>query len=195
MDIPFGMTPIELLRKMYERGFFPMGDSRGRVEFYTVTQRAVFPSCEMHVSRSLAKRMRRGGFRVTFDTAFERVMRACMRAEGNWITEDIVLWYSQAHLEGWAHSCEVWVADSLVGGVYGVAVGASFSAESMFHEQSDMSKIALYSLMKKCRELGFVQFDAQIINNHTRSLGCIEVSRSEFERSLAAAIQLQIQWV
>ncbi len=192
--MPGKLSPTELLWQMYCEGAFPMADDHGSINFYKVLRRAVFPNCEMYVSSSLAKRMRRDDYRVTFDTAFAHVMRACIRSEGNWLTEELISWYTQAHREGWAHSCEVWIDQEIVGGVYGVAVGASFSAESMFHVRSDMSKIALYSLMKKCRELGFVQFDAQIINNHTRSLGCIEVSMAEFEHTLARAIQKEIRW-
>lgn len=169
----------EVLRIGYGQQAFPMTEEDGEVCWYQTTGRAVFLNCEMHVSRSLRKRLDRQDLEVTFDCDFEGVMRACFREEGNWLSDDFVRVYGEAHREGWGHSCEVWREKQLVGGVYGLAIGGCFCAESMFHREPNMSKIALYFLLKKCHELGFHYVDAQIMNSHLASLGCVMVSESE----------------
>jgi len=187
------LTP-EFLAWAYRQGAFPMGDDDGSVEWYRSEDRAVFDLNGMHVSRSLARRMRAGGYRVSFDEAFEAVMRSCRRPSGNWITEPLIALFVAAHVEGWAHSCEVWMGEELVGGVYGLAVGGCFCAESMFHLKTDMSKIALFSLIERCRELGFVLFDAQVMNPHLKSLGAKSLTDWEYMGLLAAALHVQTEW-
>jgi len=184
----------DMLAQAYRHGVFPMTDESGEVEWYLPRQRAIFPNCRMHVSKSLQKRMRQGGYTVTFDTAFEQVMRKCFRPRDNWLSEDFVRAYGDAHREGWGHSCEVWVEGELVGGVYGLSVGAYFAAESMFHSQVDMSKIALFNLIQKCNNDGYVIFDAQILNNHIKSLGCVEVSGVEFALELERSVNHPDCW-
>jgi len=177
------LTP-EMLLYAYSIGIFPMGDDDGSVDFYEPRLRALFPIEGVRVSRSLAKRIRRGGFRITFDRCYEEVMRACLRPDGNWITEDFIRVYGQIHRQGWGHSCEVWIDGQLVGGIYGVGVGAVFSAESMFHRERDMSKIALWAMVEQCRHLGFRVFDAQVQNPHLESLGAYEVPMAEYRAML-----------
>jgi leucyl/phenylalanyl-tRNA--protein transferase len=108
------------------------------------------------------------------------VVRNCFRPRDNWLTEEFVVAYTEAHLEGWGHSCEVWKDGDLAGGIYGLAVGQSFSAESMFHRVTDASKVALWAMVEKCRSLGFKVFDAQIMNPHLASMGAFEVPEREF---------------
>lgn len=169
-----------------------MADERGRIDWYRVKHRALFPIAGIHVSRSLRRSMKR--FRVTFDQDFEGVMRGCFRPGDNWLTEEFVVAYSACHREGWAHSCEVWEGDELVGGVYGLAIGSCFSAESMFHRRTDASKAALAALVDRCRELGFTVFDAQVMNPHLESLGAYEVSSREYGRLLLDALQRSTPW-
>jgi leucyl/phenylalanyl-tRNA--protein transferase len=183
-----------LLFAAYSQGCFPMADESGSVEWYSVRRRAVFPISGIRVSRSLRKTIAKQVFDVTFDMAFEEVVRGCFRPEGNWLTEEFVEAYTECHREGWAHSAEVWRDGQLVGGIYGLAVGSCFSAESMFHREADASKVALWALVEKCRELGFTLFDAQIMNPHLASLGAYEVSAREYLELLADALGRQTTW-
>ena len=171
-----------------------MADDNGEVEFYATRGRAVFKNCEMRVSRSLAKRIRQGDYQVTFDQDFEQVVRGCFREEDNWLTEELVEVYVAAHGEGWGHSCEIWRERKLVGGVYGMALGGWFSADSMFHRERDMSKVALYELLKHLKTLGFVALDAQILNDHTASLGCVQVNDTEYRLLRDEGMAISTEW-
>lgn len=184
-----------MLREGYSQGFFPMtvDEEADEVEWFAPRRRCLFPIEGIRVSTSLARTIRRGGFTVTFDTAFEEVVRGCRRGTGeNWISEAFVRVYGEAHREGWAHSCEVWWEGELVGGIYGLAVGKVFSAESMFHRRTDMSKVALAAMVDWCRERGFEVFDAQIMNPHLRSLGAYEVTDRVFLRMLHKILSFRI---
>lgn len=186
-----------LIRYAYERGAFPMTDDDGDVQWYLPLRRCLFPIQEgIHVSRSLAKTMRKGHFEVRFDTAFEEVMRNCFRPEeeGNWLTDHFVRCYTQIHLEGWGHSAEVWHDGRLVGGVYGIAIGSCFCAESMFHRETDASKVALHAMVERCRDLGFTIFDAQIMNPHLDSLGAYEVPDRTYQKMLRDALRRTTPW-
>lgn len=184
----------EELAQAYRLGAFPMADDHGQVQWYTTPWRALFPISGIRVSKSLAKRVRQGGFEVRFDSCFRDVVLGCFRPKDNWLTGEFVDAYSAAHEEGWGHCSEVWVNGELVGGVYGLAVGSCFSAESMFHRMTDMSKIALWALVEKCQELGFTVFDAQIMNPHLESLGAYEVPQREYLRMLHDALQRTTEW-
>jgi leucyl/phenylalanyl-tRNA--protein transferase len=187
------LTP-EMLHYAYSIGIFPMGDDDGEVAFYEPRLRALLPISGIRVSRSLAKTIRQGRFTVTFDRAFERVMQSCLRPDGNWITQDLLRVYAEIHCQGWGHSCEVWQEDELVGGVYGVGIGAVFSAESMFHRRRDMSKVALWAMVEQCRHLGFVAFDAQVQNPHLESLGAYEIPMAEYRALLAEHGESATPW-
>lgn len=187
------MTTDELA-EAYRVGAFPMADDRGRVQWYSTPWRALFPISGVRVSKSLAKRIRQGGFEIRFDSSFREVIKGCFRPKDNWLTDEFVEVYTAAHEEGWGHCSEVWVDGELVGGVYGLAVGACFSAESMFHRKTDMSKIALWALVERCRELGFTIFDAQIMNPHLESLGAFEVPQREYLRLLNQALERTTEW-
>lgn len=187
------LTPW-LIRYAYEQGAFPMTMDDGEVEWFQPRRRALFPIEGIHVSKSLARTMRSGRFTITFDRAFEDVMRGCLRPSDNWISEEFIRVYTQIHHEGWAHSAEVWQDAQLVGGVYGLAMGACFCAESMFHRATDASKVALWAMVSKCRELGFEMFDAQIMNPHLASLGAFELAHDEYMARLKAALARNPEW-
>jgi leucyl/phenylalanyl-tRNA--protein transferase len=188
------LTPWTL-RLAYQEGIFPMGDDLGRIRFYRVHRRAVFPmETGMHVSRSLARTLRRKPFEVRFDTAFEQVMRACLRPRDNWITEEMIQVYTAVWREGWGHSAECWVDDELVGGVYGVSLGAAFFAESMFHRKTDASKVALHALIEHCRACGYRLFDVQLMNPHLARLGAVEISNRQFLSELEQALRCPNAW-
>ncbi|MES1227837.1 MAG: leucyl/phenylalanyl-tRNA--protein transferase [Armatimonadota bacterium] len=186
----------ELLWGAYLEGAFPMGsDDSDEIHFYTVDERCLFPIEGIRVSRSLAKTLRNPHWSVTFDQCFDDVVWACRREPGNnWITPEILRVYSLAHREGWAHSCEVWWEGELVGGTYGVAMGTCFSAESMFHRRTDASKVALYHMVRKCRELGYTIFDAEVTNPHLESLGSYTVPIEQFLQALQDGLSKVISW-
>ncbi len=187
------LTPW-LVRYAYERAAFPMANDDGTVDWYQPLRRALFPMAGIRVSRSLAKTIKQGVFEVRFDTSFEGVMRGCLRPGENWINEDLIRTYTLIHREGWGHCSEAWSVDRLVGGVYGIALGSCFCAESMFHRETDASKVALWALVEKCRELGFTVFDAQIMNPHLKSLGAYEVSHKEYLKLLEDALSRSVAW-
>jgi leucyl/phenylalanyl-tRNA---protein transferase len=143
-------------------------------------------------SRSLRRTLRNGGFRITIDVCFERVMRECgaQRAEGTWITTALRTGYLQLFDAGFAHSLEVWRDEELVGGIYGVAIGGMFAGESMFHRETDASKVAFASLAHALRAAGYVLFDVQVRNPHLMSLGCVEVGRATYLDRLDRALSV-----
>ena len=185
-----------LILLAYLDGAFPMGEPDGSIEFYQPRVRAVFPIDGFHLSSSLAKVIKKGLYEVRFDTCFEQVMRCCIRPpeEGNWINEEIIRQYTQMHREGWAHSCEIFLDGELVGGAYGICIGAAFMGEAMFHRKTNMSKVATYHLIERCRQLGFDFVDAQIPTTHLASLGAIEMPHLEYMKLLKIAVRKQTDW-
>jgi leucyl/phenylalanyl-tRNA--protein transferase len=181
------------LREAILHGYFPM-DMDGEIGWYSTRRRALFPIEGIRVSRSLARTLERGDFEVRFDSAFEAVMRGCLRPQENWISEPLIGLYAEAFREGWAHCVEVWRGEELVGGSYGLAYGTTFGAESMFHRATDMSKVALWALIGRCRDLGFERFDAQIMNPHLASLGAFEVPNSRYLRWLHDGLRRTTPW-
>jgi leucyl/phenylalanyl-tRNA--protein transferase len=185
------LTP-EGIELAYRHGIFPMADERsGEVLWFRPDPRAVIPLDGFHVSRSLARTLRRGRFEVRVDTAFATVMRGCAdRPEGAWISERLVEVYGALHRAGKAHSVEAWRDRRLVGGVYGLALGGAFMAESMFHRETDASKVALAALVGRLSERGFTVLDVQYMTPHLESLGAVEITRREYERRLERALAL-----
>ncbi len=187
------MTPW-LIRYGYERGAFPMTNENGLVDWFQPRKRCLFPIEGIHVSRSLSKTIAQGKFEIRFDTAFEKVMRNCLRPTDNWISEEFIRVYTEIHRQGWGHSAECWLDGELVGGAYGIALGTCFCAESMFHRVTDASKVALWALVKECHRRGFTIFDAQIMNPHLDSLGAYEVPHLAFEIMLSDALKRTTSW-
>jgi leucyl/phenylalanyl-tRNA---protein transferase len=183
------LTPDILLRA-YAMGIFPMSDGRDDpvVHWIDPRRRGVLPLDGFHISRSLAKRIRSGQFRTTVDTAFEAVVEACADRGETWISRRIQQLYGQLHALGFAHSVEVWEGDQLVGGVYGVTLGAAFFGESMFSRSTDASKVALAFAVHRLRAGGFQLFDTQFLTPHLASLGGIEIARADYHRRLAEAL-------
>ncbi len=184
------ITPDILLRA-YAMGIFPMSDGRDDPEIHWIDprRRGVLPLDGFHVSRSLAKRLRSGQFRVTTDLDFETVVEACADRPETWISHRIQRLYLQLHRLGFAHSIEVREGDLLVGGVYGVTLGAAFFGESMFSRTTDASKVALAHAVHRLRAGGFRLFDTQFLTPHLASLGGQEIPRAEYHRRLADALQ------
>jgi leucyl/phenylalanyl-tRNA---protein transferase len=183
------ITP-ELLLNAYAAGIFPMAETRHDPDVFWVDprRRGIFPLDRFHISRSLARRMRRWPHRVTVNRAFADVVDACADRDETWINAEIRRLYLDLHAMGHAHSLEVREGDTLVGGVYGVTLGAAFFGESMFSRRTDASKIALAYLVDRLRQGGFRLFDAQFLTPHLASLGAVEVTRAEYHRQLEKAL-------
>lgn len=189
-DDDFVLTP-ELLLNAYAAGVFPMSEGRDDPEIFWVDprRRGVLPLDGLHVSRSLAKRMRRGDYRVSLNTDFAGVVDACADRRETWINAEIRRLYLMLHEMGHAHSLEIRQDGALVGGVYGVTLGAAFFGESMFSRRTDGSKLALVHLVDHLRRCGYRLFDAQFITDHLASLGAVEISRAAYRSQLAEALQ------
>jgi leucyl/phenylalanyl-tRNA---protein transferase len=183
------ITPDILLRA-YAMGIFPMSDGRDdpQVHWIDPRRRGVLPLDGFHLSRSLAKRIRSATFRVTTDTAFAAVVDACADRSETWISHRIQRLYQTLHDAGQAHSIEVWQDATLVGGVYGLTLGAAFFGESMFSRTTDASKVALAHAVHRLRAGGFRLFDTQFLTPHLESLGAIEITRADYHRRLADAL-------
>ncbi len=181
------LTPY-LIRLAYEQGIFPMASDSGEIEWFQPYRRALFPMSGIRLSKSLTKVIRQGVFDVRFNTAFEQVMRGCARPEGTWINEEIIQVFCEINHQGWGHSGEVWIGNELVGGIYGIAIGSCFCAESMFSRVPNASKVALWAMVKRCCECGFTMFDAQILSPHLESLGAYEIDHEEYMGLIQSAL-------
>lgn len=184
------LTVPELLQA-YRSGCFPW--TVRPVTWWSPDPRAILELNAFHVSRSLARALRKGDFEITFDQAFRAVMEGCAEPAPNrretWIAPEFIEAYCALHAAGHAHSVEVWQRGNLVGGVYGVAQGAYFAGESMFHRVSDASKIALFHLVQRLGERGYELLDVQMPTQGTVPLGVTTIPRRTFLRRLQAAIQ------
>lgn len=183
------LTPETLLRA-YALGIFPMAESReaDTIHWVDPRRRGVFPLDGFRISRSLARAIGRGDYAVTADHAFAAVLDACADRPETWINAEIAALYRALHAAGHAHSVEVWRDGGLIGGIFGVTLGAAFFGESMFSRATDASKIALAWTMHRLRAGGFRLFDTQFLTPHLASLGAVEIGREEYHRRLAAAI-------
>lgn len=180
----------ELLLQAYRAGVFPMAEHRDDPELFWVDprRRGVIPMNGFRISRSLARRLRRQDYEVTFDRDFEGVIDACADRRETWINSEIRALFTALHHRGHAHSIEVWMQDELVGGVYGLEVGGAFCGESMFSRRRDGSKIALAWLIDLLKRAGFILFDTQFLTEHLASLGAIEIPRQQYRAQLATAL-------
>jgi len=179
----------ETLIAAYRKGIFPWYEADGPILWWSPDPRMVLFPDNFHCSRRLARRMRQGRFRISENTAFGDVMRACAaRKEGSWITPGMITAYTRLFTLGYARSIEVWESDTLVGGLYGVSMEQAFFAESMFHTHTDASKMALAYLAEQAQQNGWIFIDCQFQTGHLASLGAIEIPRSEFLHLLGRAL-------
>jgi leucyl/phenylalanyl-tRNA--protein transferase len=182
-----------LLIAAYRQGFFPMATENGRILWYDPNPRAILPLDRFHASRRLLRTVRTARFEARVDTSFRSVINACAAPapgrEQTWISSDIVNAYCQLHQLGLAHSLETWQEGALVGGVYGVAMGGLFAAESMFSRSRDASKVALVHLVERLRRGGYVLLDVQFLTPHLMRFGAVEVPRDRYKALLADALQ------
>jgi leucyl/phenylalanyl-tRNA--protein transferase len=173
----------------YRNGIFPW--TTRPITWWSPDPRAIIPLGGLHVSRSLARVLRKGRFSVTFDRSFRAVMEGCAEPrpgrKETWITPAFIKGYTRLHELGYAHSVEIWDGESLAGGLYGVAIGGFFAGESMFSAVENASKVALVSMEERLRRSGFTLFDVQFVTPHLRSMGAVEIPRSEYLRRLRDA--------
>lgn len=180
----------DMLMIGYRHGFFPMADAETHdVLWHRPDPRAIIPLDAVKISKSLRKVIQRRVFSVTVDTAFSEVIHACARRDDTWISPEIIDAYIGLHELGIAHSIEAWYDGKLVGGLYGVHLGAAFFGESMFSTESDASKVAFAHLVAILQVNGFRLLDTQYINPFTASLGAIEVSDAVYQILLADAVE------
>lgn len=187
------LTP-ELLLKAYSIGIFPMAESRHDPELHWIDpdERGILPLDGLHVPRRLKRTIRRGHYQVRCDSAFHEVVLACADPTDDrpdtWINPVIESLVTQLHAMGFAHSIECWRKGHLVGGLYGITLGACFFGESMFSRERDASKVALVELVYRLRLGGFMLLDTQFSTPHLSRFGVVEVARDDYRRRLAAAI-------
>ncbi len=183
------LTP-ELVLRAYAAGVFPMADNAGADEIFWVDprKRGILPLHGFHLSRSLRKRILKGGYRIRVDHAFEAVVDACAARDETWINDTIRDLYIGLHRIGHAHSVEVWIDGELAGGLYGVRLGGAFFGESMFSHARDASKIALVYLVARLKAGGFILLDTQFTTPHLEALGARTVPKAHYHDLLDRAI-------
>lgn len=182
------VNPTRLLAA-YAKGIFPLYTRDTPPLWWSPNPRAILPLDELHVSRSLTRRLERTDYDVTWNRAFREVILGCAenRPGGTWILPELVDAYTELHRTGHAFSLEVWMDGRLAGGLYGVQSGALFAAESMFHRRTDASKIALAVCARSLRQAGIELFDVQYWTQHLSRFGVREIARAEYLRRLAEA--------
>lgn len=190
------LTP-DIMLQAYASGIFPMAQTRDDPELFWVDPqfRGVFELDNFHISRSLARKIRQEPFTIRTNTAFMDVIIGCAGREETWINAPLLELYEQLHEAGHAHSQEVWEGNILVGGVYGLTVGAAFFGESMFSHRTDASKIALAYLVDRLRLGGFTLFDTQFITPHLASLGAVEIPHDAYHLLLEQALPLEADFL
>ena len=180
----------ETLLQAYQIGIFPMAHTRDSQTVFWVDpkRRGVLPLDRVHISRSLARLIRNGTYRVTLNADFERVLNACADRNETWISKPLADLYCALHAQNYAHSLEIWEADTLWGGIYGIALGQAFYGESMVSCRRDGSKLALVYLAAHLRRCQFDLFDTQFVTDHLQSMGAEEIDRSTYHARLAKAL-------
>jgi leucyl/phenylalanyl-tRNA--protein transferase len=193
------LTP-ELILRAYQAGIFPMAEDASSDDLFWVSPqlRGVIPLEAAHLSRSLRKTLRSHPYAVRVDTDFAAVIEGCATAgterDTTWINPAIRKLYGQLFERGFVHTVEVWDGAALVGGLYGVSMGAAFFGESMFHRKTDCSKIAMAGLIARLRAGGYRLLDTQFVTDHLKTFGGIEIPREDYELRLADALSHEADW-
>ncbi len=190
------ITP-DLLIEAYKIGIFPMAHSRDdpKIEFFDPDPRGIIPLETFHIPRSLRKLIRKGIFKVTYNSAFPNVIQGCSQVSRirptTWINDEIKTLYHRLFEKGYCHSIEIWRDKNIVGGLYGVSIGAAFFGESMFSLEPNASKVALVHLVASLKQEGFVLLDSQFTNKHLVQFGAINIPRADYKKRLDFAINLE----
>jgi leucyl/phenylalanyl-tRNA--protein transferase len=184
------IIPASSLLDFYRRGLFPMA-VEGELQLFSPDPRGVIPLEEFRIPHGSRKTVRDPAWTVTVDEAFGDVMLGCAERDETWIDETIYLSYANLHRLGHAHSIEVWRDGALVGGLYGVAIGAAFFGESMFSREPGASKVALVRLVERLKERGYLLLDTQWVTPHLEKFGAREIRRDDYLAQLARAVDLK----
>ena len=174
----------ERLLLAYHSGIFPWYDEQQPILWWSPNPRYLVKPGQVKIRRSLKKTLRNGGFEVTLNQQFSKVIQACANRDETWINHDMIQAYEHLHRLGWARSVETWLDGELVGGLYGLAMGRFFFGESMFSHVSDASKVAFATLAKQLDKWGYEWVDCQVATDHLISLGATGISREEFQAEL-----------
>jgi leucyl/phenylalanyl-tRNA--protein transferase len=188
------LTP-EVLEACYRAGAFPMDDGYGRIGFYRADPRSILELDSLHVSKSLARVLRKATYEVRVNQNFEAVIRACADRTDTWIGAEIIRAFVRFYEVGRAHSVEAYRDGELAGGLYGVALGGAFMGESMFSRMRDASKVCLVHLVERLKSRGYVLLDCQIHNDHLARLGAIEIPERAYLKRLEHALSLDRTFV
>lgn len=193
------ITALDLMYG-YRNGIFPMADSdEGQLYWYAPDPRAIIPIDTYQPARSLRPLLNQRVFEVRINVAFERVMRECAAPrdgdDKTWISDELIAAYTELHRLGHAHSVETYYEQQLVGGLYGVALGAAFFGESMFFRQPNASKVAFHRLMEILRQQGYELLDTQFINDNVRRFGAVEVPRAVYRQLLRKALAKEARFI
>ena len=181
--------PLSVLRAAYADGWFPMGERGTRlIEWFSPDPRGILPLTAFHVPARLGRTLRAGRFEIRVDTAFAEVMARCAERDDTWISDVITETYTALHLAGEAHSVECWREGRLAGGLYGVSLGGAFFGESMFHVETDASKVALAALVDRLRTRGYSLLDLQWVTPHLVQFGAAEIRRGHYLQLLRTAL-------
>ncbi|HZZ43391.1 MAG TPA: leucyl/phenylalanyl-tRNA--protein transferase [Tepidisphaeraceae bacterium] len=180
----------------YSQGIFPMADPDGTIRWYSADPRGIFPLDSFHTPHTLQQLIKQNHFQIRINHDFESTMRACMsqRAGETWINEKLIRAYTHLHELGFAHSVEAWHDNQLVGGLYGVSIGAAFFGESMFHTHPNASKVALVHLVQRLNDREFELLDTQASTPHLARFGCIEIPATDYLTRLNQAISKRRQF-
>ena len=184
------VIPPEILLQGYRLGVFPMAMEDGAIEWFSPDPRGILPLDRFHVPHGLARVLRKRPFEIRINTAFTEVMRRCAARDETWINGEIIASYTRLHHLGHAHSVEAWKEGELTGGLYGVTVGGAFFGESMFHLETDASKVALAALVDRLRAKRFLLLDMQWLTPHLLQFGGTEISRRQYMHLLGRATVL-----
>ena len=187
----------ERLIEAYKEGIFPWYSEGSPILWWSPDPRLVLIPGELKISRSLRQVIKKGGFRITFDEAFDTVIRGCSavhkdRDGGTWITDEMIDAYCDLYEAGVAHSVESWFGKTLAGGLYGVSMGGVFFGESMFNVRTDASKIAFVTLVQQLSRWGYILIDCQVTTKHLMTFGAREIPRSEFMHRLCNALEFSL---
>lgn len=185
------MIEPEILLQGYQLGVFPMAMEDNSIEWFSPIRRGIIPLEQFRLPHAARKAWKRQLFEIKIDCAFGEVIRACARREETWINHEIIMSYEKLHELGHAHSVEAWKNGRLAGGLYGVARGGAFFGESMFHQVSHASKVALAALVERLRERCFVLLDTQWLTPHLAQFGAIEIPRAKYVELLEQALSLR----
>lgn len=188
-----GDLSIERLKLAYSNGIFPWYEEGMPILWWSPDPRMVLFPKKMIISHSLKQVIKKNSFTITFDLEFEKVIDECSvtprkEQEGTWITREMKSAYLRLHEAGFAHSVEAWLDNKLVGGLYGVSLGRAFFGESMFHKETNASKVALFHLVERLMEWEYEIIDAQVYTNHLESLGGELIPRDQYLRMLEKAL-------